>query len=57
MAAMIFAIHLLGDLWSPSVLGLLTDLMPAAIAMMAVPLTFALSASVWWPRVREAERA
>jgi len=54
MAAMIFAIHLLGDLWSPSVLGLLTDLLPATIAMMAVPLTFALSASVWWPRVREA---
>jgi MFS family permease len=55
MAAMIFGIHLLGDLWSPSVLGELADLLPGAIAMMAVPLTFGLSAAVWWPRRREAE--
>ncbi len=54
MAGMIFAIHLFGDLWSPSVLGLLNDLLISSVAMMAVPLVFALSAYVWWPRAREA---
>ncbi len=55
MAAMIFAIHLFGDLWSPTVLGYLNDLLVSSVAMMALPITFALSAYVWWPRAREAE--
>ena len=54
MAAMIFAIHLFGDLWSPYVLGALLDHVVATAAMMALPLTFALSAYVWWPRRKEA---
>lgn len=54
MAAMIFSIHLFGDLWSPSLLGLLKDLFDPTIAMMALPLTFAVSAFVWWPRRSEA---
>ena len=54
MAAMIFAIHLFGDLWSPSVLGLLNDILISGVAMMAVPLVFAYSAYLWWPREREA---
>jgi hypothetical protein len=54
MAASIFAIHLFGDLWSTAALGLLKDLLPIAIAMMALPVTFALSAYQWWPRAREA---
>src|SRR4029079_14722429 len=54
MAAMIFAIHLFGDLWSPPALGLLNDHLPARIAMMALPVTFAVAAYVWWPRMREA---
>jgi len=54
MAAMIFAIHLFGDLWSPYVLGALLDYVVATVAMMALPLTFALSAYVWWPRRAEA---
>ena len=54
MAGMIFAIHLFGDLWSPSVLGLLNDLLISTVAMMAVPLTFAWSAYLWWPRAKEA---
>lgn len=53
MAAMIFAIHLFGDLWSPSALGLLSDLVISSVAMMAVPLGFAWSAYLWWPRARE----
>jgi MFS family permease len=55
MAAMIFAIHLFGDLWSPSVLGLLNDVLISGVAMMAVPLVFAYSAYIWWPRAREAD--
>ncbi len=55
MAAMIFAIHLFGDLWSPYLLGALLDYVIATIAMMALPITFALSAFLWWPRRAEAE--
>ena len=54
MAAMIFAIHLLGDLWSPFLLGVLNDWLGSTIAMMTLPITFALSAYTWWPRAREA---
>jgi len=54
MAASIFSIHLFGDLWSAAALGLLLDNLPAKIAMMSLPLTFALSAYVWSPRRREA---
>jgi MFS family permease len=54
MAVTIFAIHLFGDLWSPAVLGLLQDVLPIALAMMALPITFAWSAYIWWPRAREA---
>lgn len=54
MAAQIFAIHLFGDLWSAWVLGLLLDHLDARIAMMSLPLTFAWSAYLWWPRQREA---
>jgi len=57
MAGMIFAIHLFGDLWSPSLLGLLNDVLISTVAMMSVPLVFAWSAYIWWPRKREAEEA
>jgi hypothetical protein len=57
MAAQIFAIHLFGDLWSAWVLGLLLDHLDARIAMMSLPLTFAWSAYLWWPRQREAGAA
>jgi MFS family permease len=54
MAASIFAIHLFGDLWSSAALGLLQDVLPIVLAMMALPLTFAWSGYLWWPRKREA---
>lgn len=54
MAVGIFAIHLFGDLWSPSIIGALLDYLPATIAMMALPLGFAVATAVWWPRPREA---
>jgi len=54
MAGSVLAIHLLGDLWSPALLGGLQDVLPVVIAMMALPLTFAWSGYLWWPRRREA---
>ena len=54
MATAIFAIHLLGDLWSPSLIGLFLDHLPITLAMMALPLGFAIATLVWWPRPREA---
>ena len=55
MAAMIFAIHLFGDLWSPLVLGVLNDILISVVAMMAVPVVFAWAAYAWWPRAKEAD--
>lgn len=54
MAASMFAIHLFGDLWSSAALGLLMDHLDQRLAMMSLPLTFAWSAYIWWPRRREA---
>jgi hypothetical protein len=55
MAASIFAIHLFGDLWSPPALGALIDSLPIMAAMMVLPIAFAVSSSIWWPRPAEAE--
>jgi MFS transporter, Spinster family, sphingosine-1-phosphate transporter len=49
MALSIFAIHLLGDLWSPPGVGLLADHLSMPVAMLALPLAVALSAAGWWP--------
>lgn len=54
MAAAIFAIHLFGDLWSPSLVGLFMDHLPITLAMMALPVGFAIATLVWWPRPSEA---
>jgi MFS transporter, Spinster family, sphingosine-1-phosphate transporter len=48
MALGIFAIHLLGDLWSPPAIGLVADHAPMAWAMMAAPLVFAIAAFTWY---------
>jgi MFS family permease len=50
MAGSIFAIHVLGDLWSPPGVGLLADLFSMPVAMLALPIAVAVSAAVWWPR-------
>ena len=55
MAVGIFAIHLFGDLWSPSLLGLALDNLVVVAAMMILPLGFAIATYVWWPRKAEAE--
>jgi hypothetical protein len=51
MALAIFAIHVLGDLWSPPFVGLVADHAPIAWAMMAVAAAIALAA--WWWRTHD----
>lgn len=50
MALSIFSIHVLGDLWSPPLVGLLSDHLPIQIAMMTLPLAIGASGWLWWPR-------
>ena len=50
MALSILAIHLFGDLWSPPLMGWLMDHVSVRAAMMLVPLAFAVSAVVWYPK-------
>jgi MFS family permease len=47
MAVSIFASHALGDLWSPFLIGLLSDHAPMVYGMLLVPATFGLAAIVW----------
>jgi MFS transporter, Spinster family, sphingosine-1-phosphate transporter len=54
MALAIFAIHLMGDLWSPLLIGMVADWGPATLgvtrmapAMMLAPALFAVGALVW----------
>ena len=48
MALSIFGSHLLGDLWSPPLIGLVADHAPMAWAMLLVPVAYGLAALVWW---------
>jgi MFS family permease len=50
MALSIFTIHILGDLWSPPLIGALVGVVPRAYAMMLIPLAIALAAVIWVPR-------
>ncbi len=57
VAITIFAIHLFGDLWSPPLIGKLADMMPMRVAMMLLPIFFALGALGWWLPARNRARA
>ncbi len=48
MGLSIFGAHLLGDLWSPPLIGVVADHAPMAWAMVLCPLTYALAAILWW---------
>jgi MFS family permease len=48
MAISIFASHLLGDLWSPPLIGLVADHASMALGMLVCPAGFALGAFFWW---------
>lgn len=50
MALSIFAIHLLGDLWSPPFVGLLADRLPIATAMLSLPVAIAVGSALWLVR-------
>ena len=54
MAVSIFAIHLLGDLWSKPFVGMLIDHWAVEVAMMTLPVAIAVSAFIWWPRKAKA---
>lgn len=49
MALTIFAIHFLGDLWSPTAVGWLSTQFSIRLAMLALPVAIAISALLWWP--------
>jgi MFS family permease len=48
MAVSIFAIHLLGDLWSPPLVGVIADHSTMQKAMLLLPLAIFASGVVWW---------
>lgn len=48
MALSIFAIHALGDFWSPLLIGVVADRAPMQWAMAAGPFAFALAALIWF---------
>jgi MFS transporter, Spinster family, sphingosine-1-phosphate transporter len=54
MAVGIFAIHLLGDLWTPTAVGWLMDQLPISQAMMALPVLLVVAGWIWWPPRRRA---
>ena len=56
MALCIFAIHALGDLWSPPLIGLAADYAPMQVAMFAAPAIFGLAAFVWFRTARTSAR-
>jgi MFS transporter, Spinster family, sphingosine-1-phosphate transporter len=56
MALCIFAVHALGDLWSPPIIGLVADYAPMRVAMFAGPALFALAAFVWYRATRASAR-
>jgi MFS transporter, Spinster family, sphingosine-1-phosphate transporter len=56
MAVSIFAIHALGDLWSPPLMGLLADVAPMQVAMYMAPAVFAVAAAIWASALRSSVR-
>jgi hypothetical protein len=57
MAMSIFAIHLLGDLWSPPLVGGLADVLHSRpLGMMLLPLALLGSGLIWWVRGEQNSR-
>jgi MFS family permease len=56
MGVAIFAIHGLGDLWSPPLIGWMSDRVPMRLALQAVPLVFLAGAAVWWRTASASKR-
>jgi len=58
MAGSIFAIHLLGDLWSPKIVGMLSDKFgDLQKAVLLLPCALVFSAGFWlWLAIRQSRR-
>jgi MFS family permease len=56
MALSIFAIHAMGDLWSPLLIGVAADHVPMQMAMYIGPAIFALAAHLWFRTARASAR-
>lgn len=54
MALSTFSIHMLGDLWSPPLVGRLGDATSMNVAMLLLPAAIAVSAVIWWRREQTA---
>jgi MFS family permease len=52
LAVAIFCIHLFGDLWAPSAVGLLADAVSLERALLLPPAALAAAAAVWWATAR-----
>jgi MFS family permease len=52
LAVAIFCIHLFGDLWGPSAVGLLADVTSFEHALLLPPAALAVAAAVWWATAR-----
>lgn len=50
MALSIFAIHLFGDMWSPKIIGHISDGATMPTAMLLIPVAFLVSGILWWKR-------
>jgi MFS family permease len=50
MALSVFVIHLLGDLWSPPLIGFIADRTRMQTAMWLVPVAFLISGIIWFKR-------
>ena len=47
MAGSIFIIHLFGDLWSPAIVGKMSDIFGLQKGVMVLPLTLLIAAGLW----------
>ncbi len=55
MALSTFSIHMLGDLWSPPLVGRLSDVTRSmTLAMLLLPAAIAVSGMIWWRREQTA---
>jgi predicted MFS family arabinose efflux permease len=57
VALSVFSIHAFGDMWSPSIIGAISDFSDLGSAVLLVPVVMGISAAIWWIAGRSAERA
>jgi len=50
LALAIFAIHILGDMWSPMIVGSVADMTTIRTGVLVLPVAFGVSGLLWWVR-------